>query len=97
MYTSLTNDDLSAESLSTLSPKDRAYVEAAVLIIAAKELIASHEPLYGEMLSVQAHHLLGPLRKKKTEDAAATAARLKSEVDDIAKDIQRFTIEGSKR
>jgi hypothetical protein len=93
----ITNDDLTDVSLSTFEPRERASIEAAVLLIAAKEVIASYEPLYGEMLSVQAHHLLGPLRKRKHDEALAAQARLKDEVDGIANDIQKFTIEGSKK
>jgi hypothetical protein len=87
MKIELNNDDLSEESLSTLDPGDRAGVEAAVFLIAAKESLQDHHPLYAQALSVQAHMLLEPLLKRKQEQAALVAAKLKEEVDTIAQDI----------
>ena len=83
----LSNDDLSEEALSTLGPRDRALVEAAVLIIAAKQTLETYEPLYARMLNAQADLLLEPAKLKKKAQAETIAARLKEEVDDIATEI----------
>jgi hypothetical protein len=87
MKIELNNNDLSEESLSTLDTIDRARVKAAVFLIAAKESIELHEPLFAKALSVQAHMLLEPLLARKHEQAAAVAAKLKEEVNIIARDI----------
>ncbi len=86
----ISNEDLTDVSLSTFEPRDRALIEAAVFLIAAKEVIASHEPLYAEMLSLQAHRLLEPLRERKRQEAEAAEERLKGEVGGIVEDIQKL-------
>jgi hypothetical protein len=86
--TNITNDDITEEALSSLEPKDRAMVEAAVFLIAAQQTLRPFDLLYAQSLSVQADLLLTPLKQKKMDEEAAMKAKIQAEVDEIAKDIQ---------
>jgi hypothetical protein len=44
--TNITNDDITEEALSSLEPKDRAMVEAAVFLIAAQQTLRPFDLLY---------------------------------------------------
>lgn len=88
----ISNEDLTEASLSSFEPRDKALVEAAVFLIAAKEVLAPFEPFYGELLSLQAHRMLEPLRARKQKEAEASAEKVKEEVESITGDIRQFIV-----